>query len=76
MKKFLLLALPAMFLTVAVTAQVVVKGLIRSKDGVPLPGATIGIKGTNSFAQADSWAASPSKPVAIPLLRDRQLRRV
>uniref|UniRef100_UPI00260FABE1 carboxypeptidase-like regulatory domain-containing protein n=1 Tax=Chitinophaga sp. TaxID=1869181 RepID=UPI00260FABE1 len=54
MKKILLLALPALFLSIAASAQVNVKGLIRSKDGVPLPGATIGIKGTNSFAQADS----------------------
>lgn len=54
MKKFLWLALPALFLSIAASAQVSVKGLVRSKDGVPLPGATIGVKGTNSFAQADS----------------------
>lgn len=54
MKKMLLLALPVLLLSYAVSAQFTLKGLVRSKDGSPLPGATIGIKGTTFFAQTDS----------------------
>jgi iron complex outermembrane receptor protein len=54
MKKALQFLLPVFLLSQVATAQRVFKGVIRNNEGQPLAGATVGIKGTTTYALADS----------------------
>ncbi|WP_205509901.1 TonB-dependent receptor [Longitalea arenae] len=57
MRRLLSMIIVCMLFAGAAAAQQVVTGAIRDSLGAPLAGATVGIKGTNSFAVADANGA-------------------
>jgi iron complex outermembrane recepter protein len=62
-----LLILPIILLSNLVIAQTVVKGVITGGDGTALPGATVSIKGTNTFTVANTNGQfSISAPAVFP----------
>ncbi|RPD41186.1 TonB-dependent receptor [Chitinophaga barathri] len=54
MKRILQLFLPVILLSHVAVAQRTIKGVIKNNEGQPLAGATVGIKGTTTYALADS----------------------
>ncbi|MBV7532995.1 TonB-dependent receptor [Chitinophaga sp. sic0106] len=54
MTKFLQLFIPVLLLAHLATAQQVLKGRIKNSEGEPLPGATIVVRGTATYAISDS----------------------
>ena len=53
MKKILLIALLS-FVSASLFAQETITGSVKDDQGQPLPGATILVKGTNTYAIADA----------------------
>jgi iron complex outermembrane recepter protein len=57
MRRLFLLFIALTLLAGVAAAQQVVNGVIKDSLGAPLPGATVGIKGTNAFGVADANGA-------------------
>lgn len=63
----LLFALPLLLQSHLASAQSLVKGVISDGDGTPLPGASISIRGTNTFTVADANGQfSIAAPTVLP----------
>lgn len=54
MKKIILSTLLSFSILPAVLAQEIIKGEVKDEAGLPLPGATVLIKGTNAYALSDA----------------------
>src|SRR5688572_7783020 len=71
MKRNLQISIILLWVVNTAFAQEVIKGIVKDESGASLPGATVVIKGTNSFALSDvtgSFSLQPVKELPVTLL--------